>query len=134
MDVAVAMRRLEEYLRAIKDGFSGLPQPHAATHRVAGEDPLATPATPTTTTVNVSADAGDGPSYALEDHQHAIDLGLTTKGDLLSRSSSAYARLAVGTAGQALIVDAAETSGMKWGTPASAEDAEMLGWLSMMGW
>jgi hypothetical protein len=40
---------------------------------------------------------------------------LTTKGDLLTRSESAVARLPVGaTNGHVLTVDSAETSGMKW--------------------
>jgi hypothetical protein len=40
---------------------------------------------------------------------------LTTKGDLLTRTSSALARLAVGvTDGHVLTIDAAETTGLKW--------------------
>jgi hypothetical protein len=41
---------------------------------------------------------------------------LTTKGDLLGRSSSAAARLGVGTNGQVLTADSAETTGLKWTT------------------
>lgn len=41
---------------------------------------------------------------------------LTTKGDLLTWGT-AHARLAVGTAGQVLTVDAAETFGVKWADP-----------------
>ncbi len=43
---------------------------------------------------------------------------LTTKGDLLSRSSSAEVRLPVGTNGHVLTADSAETSGLKWAAPA----------------
>lgn len=43
---------------------------------------------------------------------------LTTKGDLYTYST-ADARLAVGTNGQILTADSAETTGLKWATPAS---------------
>jgi hypothetical protein len=39
---------------------------------------------------------------------------LTTKGDIYTRSSSADARLAVGSDGQVLTADAASTNGVKW--------------------
>ena len=39
---------------------------------------------------------------------------LTTKGDLLTRDSSALARLAVGTNGYVLTADSAEATGLKW--------------------
>ncbi|MBT6199005.1 MAG: hypothetical protein HOI21_00530 [Bacteroidetes Order II. Incertae sedis bacterium] len=39
---------------------------------------------------------------------------LTTKGDIYARSSSAPARLAVGSNNQALLADSTETKGMKW--------------------
>jgi hypothetical protein len=42
---------------------------------------------------------------------------LTTKGDLLGRSSSAAARLGVGANGAVLTADSAETTGLKWATP-----------------
>ena len=41
---------------------------------------------------------------------------LTTKGDLLTRTSSTLARLAVGNNGQYLQADSTETSGLKWAT------------------
>jgi hypothetical protein len=39
---------------------------------------------------------------------------LTTKGDILTRDASALARLPVGTNGQILSADSAETTGLKW--------------------
>ncbi len=39
---------------------------------------------------------------------------ITTKGDLLVRSSSALARLGIGTDGQVLMADSAQTAGLKW--------------------
>ena len=41
---------------------------------------------------------------------------LTTKGDILSRSSSALGRLAVGSNNQVLTADSAQTLGVKWAT------------------
>ena len=41
---------------------------------------------------------------------------LTTKGDVFTRSASADARLPVGTNGQVLTADSAETTGLKWST------------------
>lgn len=39
---------------------------------------------------------------------------LTTKGDLLTRTSSGYARVPVGTDGQIVVADAADTEGLIW--------------------
>jgi len=39
---------------------------------------------------------------------------LTTKGDLLTRSSTTATRLGVGTNGQVLVADSAEATGLKW--------------------
>lgn len=44
---------------------------------------------------------------------------LTTKGDLLGRSSSAAARLGVGSNGTVLTADSTEATGLKWATPAA---------------
>lgn len=44
---------------------------------------------------------------------------LTTKGDLYTRTSSADARLGVGTNGYTLVADSAEATGLKWAAPAS---------------
>jgi len=45
---------------------------------------------------------------------------LTTKGDLYTRTSSADARLAVGTNGQTLVADSSTATGLKWATPSGA--------------
>lgn len=45
---------------------------------------------------------------------------LTTKGDLLSRTSSAIARVGVGTNGQVLTADSTASAGVAWTTPATA--------------
>ena len=44
---------------------------------------------------------------------------LTTKGDILSRSSSALARLGVGSNGKVLTAASGETTGLEWATPTS---------------
>ena len=44
---------------------------------------------------------------------------LTTKGDILSRTSSALARLGVGTDGKVLTAKASESTGLSWETPAA---------------
>ena len=48
---------------------------------------------------------------------------LTTKGDLLTRDASNLARLPVGTNGQYLAADSAETTGLKWTTPPTGAPA-----------
>jgi hypothetical protein len=130
----VAFRRLEEWLRALSADASGLPPTHAASHLAGGSDALETPGTPSTVTVNVGADAGDGPSFALEDHAHALDLGLTTKGDLLVRTATAYARLPAGRDGLALVANSSVPEGVAWDEEDEAVNAEFLAWLGIMGW
>lgn len=45
---------------------------------------------------------------------------LTTKGDIIARSSSAPVRVAVGTNGQVLTADSTATAGVAWATPYSS--------------
>jgi len=44
---------------------------------------------------------------------------LTTKGDILSRTSTTLARLAVGSNGQVLTCASGETTGLEWATPSA---------------
>ena len=46
---------------------------------------------------------------------------LTTKGDILSRTSSAVTRVPIGTNGQVLTADSAQSAGVKWATPATPD-------------
>lgn len=50
---------------------------------------------------------------------------LTTKGDLLTRDASAVARLGVGSDGQVLTADSAQTLGVKWATPTSGSGSAL---------
>jgi hypothetical protein len=43
----------------------------------------------------------------------------TTKGDLITRTASGYARIGVGTNGQGLLADSSTATGLVWGAPAS---------------
>lgn len=107
-----------------RQNYSGLPAEHAATHLQGAADALDAPGTPVTVDPNLGADDGAGPTYALEDHRHAIDLKLTTKGDLLAYTGTGYARVGVGTNGYVLTADSAQTAGIKWAS--NSEDAEFL--------
>lgn len=67
---------LEKFLlQAGLDAFSGLPAPHQETHLVGGADELAEPGDPTTVDAGSTADPGLGPSFAREDHEHAVTTG-----------------------------------------------------------
>ena len=55
---------------------------------------------------------------------------LTTKGDILSRTSSALARLAVGSDGKVLTAKASEATGLSWETPADENPTTTKGDLS----
>jgi hypothetical protein len=72
----------------------------------------------------VVAAAGD---YTAAQVTGALADPLTTKGDIIARSSSIPARLAVGTDGQVLTADAAQALGVKWATPAAAPVASVFG-------
>jgi len=65
-----------------------------------------------------SHDSGAGiyPVFTAKDADEAnvVSSTQTTKGDLLLHTGSVHARLGVGTNGQALVADSAETSGVKW--------------------
>lgn len=51
------------------------------------------------------------------DEANAMVNTLTTKGDLLTRSSSALVRIPIGADGETLYADSTETSGLKWDEP-----------------
>lgn len=57
----------------------------------------------------------------------------TTKGDLIARSASADDRLAVGTNGQVLTADSAETLGVKWADAAASVDHPGAAYTSTAG-
>lgn len=68
----------------------------------------------------VPASGGGTTTFLRADGSFATPSGsspTTTKGDLIVRSSSADDRLPVGTNGQVLTADSAETLGVKWATP-----------------
>jgi hypothetical protein len=56
-------------------------------------------------------------STALSDGSILVSSLFTTKGDIVARSASAPDRLGVGTDGQVLTADSAQTLGIKWATP-----------------
>ena len=65
-----------------------------------------------------SHDSGAGiyPVFTAKDADEAnvVSSTQTTKGDLLLHTGSVHARLGVGSNGQALVADSAETAGVKW--------------------
>lgn len=75
----------------------------------------------TTITRKFLRQTGDGANSAAPawDTLTAADVGLTTKGDILSYSTQ-MARLAVGTNGKVLTADSTESTGLKWDTPWSS--------------
>lgn len=71
----------------------------------------------------VPASGGGTTTFLRADGSFATPSGsspTTTKGDLIVRSSSADDRLPVGTNGQVLTADSAETLGVKWATPSGS--------------
>lgn len=116
-----------------------------------------TPGDPSTVQAGVTADAGEGPAPALDDHVHAVETAtptnataaaaaegtgsalmradatirqgiVTTKGDLLGYST-VPARVPVGSDGQALIADSTAAQGVSWGTGTDAAGAAILAWM-----
>lgn len=85
------LAKLEPFLlQAGLDAFSGLPAPHEETHLVGGADELAEPGTPTTVDAGSTATAGLGPSFAREDHEHAVTTGTPVDlGEALAEGSGA---------------------------------------------
>ena len=73
------------------------------------------------TTGQVLTVAGGVPTWATSDDANAIQNAIVdAKGDLIAASAAdTPARLAVGANGTVLTADSAETTGLKWATPAS---------------
>lgn len=115
--------KLWAYVTAEHDG---LPAGHSTTHVAGGSDALSIPGTPKN--LGDTNTVGGGPGYAYEDHIHAS--GQTAKGDILTHNGTDLIRLAVGaTDGDALLADSTTATGLAYGTPASAADAELLAWI-----
>jgi hypothetical protein len=114
----------------VQFSFDSLPAPHQETHLAGGSDALQTPGTPTTLDPNLGAAVGSGPSYAYEDHRHAIDLKLTTKGDLLTRTAAGYGRLPVGADDFVLTADSTAPEGLAWKT--SAKTGDSVAWVMLL--
>lgn len=90
LDWPRAARLIQDYLRHLKDGFSGDPFPHQETHLVGGTDALATPGTPTTIDAGSIGAAGVGPAPAREDHEHGVTTGAPVAlGESLAEGSGA---------------------------------------------
>jgi hypothetical protein len=90
---------------------------------------LVTRTTSTSTTLNVVTRGVDGTTAAAQasgatiypvftavdaDEANAVAATLTTKGDLLTYTGSAYARTGVGANNTLLVADSAQTNGIKW--------------------
>lgn len=119
-----AAATLRGWLLKLWEGYYGHPAPHAITHLQGEADPLQAPGAPAAVVLNQSPAAGSGPSYALEDHVHENDILLTARGDLITRTSSAYAPLAVGSDDDVLTADSGEPTGLKWAPNAALAAAE----------
>jgi hypothetical protein len=71
--------------------------------------------------VSVAGDGAQGPAGP-----EGGSSTLTTKGDVLTRSSSALARLGVGSNDQVLTADSSTSTGLKWATPAAGKSFTLL--------
>lgn len=117
---------VHRFMRWARDSYSGLPADHQLTHLQTGPDALQAPGVPITSDPNLGADAGDGPSYALEDHRHDVELHGTNKGDLLVYNGSDYVALPAGEDGQLLTANSGASAGLEW--TSRGEDLEYLAW------
>ena len=82
-----------------------------------------------TTAVSHSSGATIYPVFSADDADEANNMAatMTTKGDLLVTTGSAFNRLAVGTNGYVLTADSTATNGVAWAvtaTPAAATDSD----------
>ena len=79
-----------------------------------------------TTAVAHSSGATIYPVFSADDADEANNMAstMTTKGDLLVTTGSAFNRLAVGTNGYVLTADSTATNGVAWATAASPTDSD----------
>lgn len=80
---------------------------------------------PAILSLNAAAAAGsESDGWTPPSHVHALDLLLTTKGDLLSYNGSVYVRVGLAGApdGHALVAKAAEPAGWKWDSVGWVDD------------
>ena len=77
-----------------------------------------------------SHDSGAGiyPVFTAKDADEAnvVSSTQTTKGDLLLHTGSVHARLGVGSNGEALVADSAQTAGVKWAAVADLSSSQTL--------
>jgi hypothetical protein len=73
---------------------------------------------------------GVGTGLAATDHTHRMGI-VSVKGDILSSNGTNPVAVAIGSDGLVATADTASASGWKWATT-GVEDAEMLGWISLM--
>ena len=104
---------LDRVIRRMDKVQRGLPRKHQATHLQDGDDAFPAPAAVATLDPNLGESLGTATNYPLADHRHALDLKLTTKGDLLTRDGSQYVRLPAPADGSVWVADAAQTAGWR---------------------
>lgn len=128
-------RALDSALDRLEKVSQGLPQLHASTHLQGGSDPLRTPTTPSTLVLNEPSSKGTGTAYALEDHEHRIDLLLSTRGDLVGFDGTDYVVIDQSGAadGDVLTRDSGEPAHAKWSSPGASSSEEAIFYGSFMG-